>query len=489
VGKKALSTIVVEHAAEFAPLRGAAVNTKLGSLVREWYATLGHEPPNKEELAAEIAKMKEVLKKHQEKLAKQAAKAAKATGNGGNGAAQAPSGGAISATPVPSPAPAESSPPVEPGASGGATETPPPPQEPPAAPEEPAAPQEPPPGERLKGTGKSGKITGRVVESVSVPVTLDPSEANPQAGDTVLPLLDFLYGKMLTLIPELKSVAPNTIGLAEGTYLRFDSGDVPGLERSILSLGRVLTPIILVRTSTDYFVLDGYRRVTTVLRLQERGLLNAGYRLIAVAYRASANLEHLMKLHGSADVVSMLRFIMLEHNKQLNPLEEAGALSRILNVLHNRPAVSKITGVLQDKVRKRLALLDVAPVVRAAVVSEAISPDHAFEISREKSHDAQAAMLKRVMSGAPGREAVVADDSKLVNKRVRRRVQLKDIEDDRLLSPDRARNLLSRIATEYTHWRRSQSKPGYNQDEYWEALEMLLLKLRDLRVAGKIPNN
>ena len=255
---------------------------------------------------------------------------------------------------------------------------------------------------------------------------------------------------------------PEVISNLSGGF-RFDLGSIQALQKNIEFVGEVYEPIILQLKESTLDIVKGKRRVEAIRRIVKKGGKLAPVPVMLVDEATS------LKMGTSLYI-----------RKPLNPLEEAGVL------YYNKEKVpanilATLTGLTNKLVKDRIALVDACKSVKTALLKDELTDEQAASIVRQHPDDLKAQNTAFVeLVGR--RVAEKVEEVPQPKKVLRRALKV----DDGLLSPTRARNLLSTIASAYTAFRRSEMSPSKSNESWLDLLD-LLIKIRNLKASGKIP--
>ncbi|HET7486863.1 MAG TPA: ParB/RepB/Spo0J family partition protein [Acidimicrobiales bacterium] len=145
---------------------------------------------------------------------------------------------------------------------------------------------------------------------------------------------------------------------------RRDVGDIAELAASIAELG-VIEPLIVAPAGEG-----GYEVI-------------AGHRRLAAAAKAGIDDVPCIVRHGLADDdVAAMRIVENIHRADLTPLEEAAAYAALAELGLSQRALAKRVSRSQPHISRRLALLKLPEVARAAVDAGGISVEQAVVLAR-----------------------------------------------------------------------------------------------------------
>lgn len=139
--------------------------------------------------------------------------------------------------------------------------------------------------------------------------------------------------------------------------------DLDALAASIGSLG-VLFPVIVREGAEGWEVIDGNRRVAALRLLAERGAIDAETYEVPITVKAlEAVAETEVAIHANTMRLDM------------HPLDEAEAFERLNRQGMDFEAIAKRSGVTVQRVKQRMALTALAPVVRDSYKAGLITLD------------------------------------------------------------------------------------------------------------------
>lgn len=183
---------------------------------------------------------------------------------------------------------------------------------------------------------------------------------------------------------------PKNIVIVEGFNPRIDKSDIAELMKSIKVNG-VQTPIQVRRVGRHLELIDGERRLTSVLKLGMKAIP-------AIEVRGKKSAEDLLALA-----------LVSNDGKPLAPVEEADAYRRLIKAGWSARQISVSTGKSLQHVKNRLELISAHPDVAKAVKAGKLSVNMGIAIARKvKGKRAQKRVVKKAVKSAIGRKKVAA---------------------------------------------------------------------------------
>ena len=190
-------------------------------------------------------------------------------------------------------------------------------------------------------------------------------------------------------------IDPRQIRVKEGFNPRcdFETGK-EDLENDI-RVNQVHTPLRVQSTQNGIYLLDGERRLRTVM-----SLISKGHDIKAVpCFKERETMNE-----GDALVLAY----SCNNSKPFLPIEEAGLFRRLLNFGWTLKEVSTKTGRSETHINNRMLLLDAVPELKDMVDKKEIGTSLAQDIVKNAagSAEAQKEMASKVASGKTGKKEV-----------------------------------------------------------------------------------
>jgi ParB family chromosome partitioning protein len=133
----------------------------------------------------------------------------------------------------------------------------------------------------------------------------------------------------------------------------------------------------------------------------------------------SAGLKQIPAIHveaGADNAETLIAFVNNVHRKNLNPIEEAKALSALVNkgVVKNRSELAKVLGVTPAAITQKLAVMELSAGLKKALTENRISATAAIELkdADPKIIDAVLGRAKKVGKNPTAKEAKAAKQGK-----------------------------------------------------------------------------
>ena len=193
------------------------------------------------------------------------------------------------------------------------------------------------------------------------------------------------------------------INIEEGFNVRQDYGDLKELSDSIESNG-IRVPIRGYKKNGAYWITDGHRRYKAAKMLEKKGIE------VLIPFLADNRGE------GSQEqrVIDML---ICNEGKKLNPVEEAEAISRLINYGFSEAQIRQKTGFSKVYICN-LKLLQSAPQkLKNLIIGNIVSATLTMQVLREEK-DFETAI--EVIENAISQNSVGGDKKKITSKDIRK---------------------------------------------------------------------
>ena len=267
----------------------------------------------------------------------------------------------------------------------------------------------------------------------------------------------------------LYKVPVTSISLPE-EYPRFDVGPLAQLEKSVEdNVGVADVVDVYISDPGKLVAVNKYRVIKAAKKVASRGTKIEPITVRIIDKPTSVELN--------------LQFLRSNTTKQPNPLEVSGCCQEAATAA-SETAIAGFVGVTVKRVRDALALLGITKFSQQQLLKNKIDEQTALSIIRDsKDNDDQDAMVRSYIAKQQDAQAGL----KPVPGVKLKRVKLTDVEQDSgsLMSAARARKILSTLATIYTQFKRSGGSKLKGSD--WEDLESALIRVRNLKISGKLP--
>jgi ParB/RepB/Spo0J family partition protein len=192
-------------------------------------------------------------------------------------------------------------------------------------------------------------------------------------------------------------VDPRIIVVQDGWNPRTDFSGQDELKLSIIENG-VRQPLRVKKQDNRIILIDGERRLRATLQAIAEG-------------HAIESVPAIFERNGVNDIEAMFTALITNEGKPLDPVEEATAFYRLQNWGVSVGDIARRMGKSESHVRNRLALVDAAPELKAAIQAKQVGTVDAVKIVKESGGNIEA-QTKAIPEAKAKREAGKANRAK-----------------------------------------------------------------------------
>ena len=171
---------------------------------------------------------------------------------------------------------------------------------------------------------------------------------------------------------ELYKVNPTQIKIQEGFNPRedFDVEKLEMLKNSIIENG-VLVPLrVKINAEKQFVLIDGERRLRATLQAIEEG-----HEIVSVPV--------IVERKTMSEVEQLILALNTNTGEQLNPIEEANAIKRLVNYGLDYKTIAKKLGKSESHIKRRLVLIDSSKEVKDALTDKEITVWEAIKVVKD----------------------------------------------------------------------------------------------------------
>ena len=168
---------------------------------------------------------------------------------------------------------------------------------------------------------------------------------------------------------EIAKIPLDKITVRENFNVREDYGDIEGLANSILENGQTLPGRVDILETGYFLLVDGHRRFKALQLLAEQG--HEPYFLAIVNGKRTTEEQRILQMFTSQD------------NKQLEPVEVAELIQRLVNLGYKAADVAKKIGKSDVYVSQMLSFSAESPVIKEAVKEGHLTVTTALKLKKE----------------------------------------------------------------------------------------------------------